>query len=113
MIHVYLDDFRKCPDGFVLAQTAEQCKWLIDGESIDILSLDYDLGWGQPTGYEAVLHLVQSGKFPKRIYLHTSSESGKMQMYHLLSAHLPAEVMLHGGPMPQSLLDEVASAANG
>lgn len=92
----------------MLAKTAEQCKLLIDEEEIDILSLDYDLGWGQPTGYDVASHLVQTGKYPKRIYLHTSSASGRMQMYQLLSSNLPDGVRLYGGPMPQSLLDEIA-----
>lgn len=111
MIHVYLDDFRKCPHGFVLAKTAEECKLLIDGETIDILSLDYDLGWGQPTGYEVVRHLIENGKFPRRIYLHTSSAPGKQQMYRSLAENLPEGVLLFGGPMPRQLLDEVAAAA--
>ncbi|MDQ6418088.1 cell division protein FtsJ [Paenibacillus sp. LHD-117] len=109
MIHVYLDDYRKCPDGFVLARNAEECKLLIDTETIDILSLDYDLGWGQPTGDEVVRHIVSSGKYPNRIYLHTSSASGRIQMYHLLSASLPQHSQLFGGPMPQNLLDEIAN----
>lgn len=109
MIHVYLDDYRRCPDGFVLARNAEECKLLIDSERIDVLSLDYDLGWGQPTGDEVVRHIVSSGKFPKRIYLHTSSASGRTMMYHALSTALPGEAQLFGGPMPQTLLDEIAA----
>ncbi|REK77119.1 cyclic-phosphate processing receiver domain-containing protein [Paenibacillus paeoniae] len=111
MIHVYLDDFRNCPHGFVLAKTAEECKLLIDDEAIDILSLDYDLGWGQPTGYEVVRHLIENRKFPRRIYLHTSSAPGKQQMYHHLAEYLPEDVLLYGGPMPQQLLDEVLAAS--
>ncbi|MCU6708192.1 cell division protein FtsJ [Paenibacillus sp. J5C_2022] len=101
MIHVYLDDYRSCPRGFVLARSAEECKLLIDHEDIDILSLDYDLGWGQDTGYEVARHLVETGRYPKRIYLHTSSVSGKLQMYHLLSSHIPDNVKLYNGPMSE------------
>ncbi|MBH5317763.1 cell division protein FtsJ [Paenibacillus sp. GSMTC-2017] len=109
MIHVYLDDYRHCPAGFVLAKNAEECKLLISNEDIDILSLDFDLGWGQPTGFEVVRHLVDIGKYPKQIYLHTSSTSGKLQMYHHLSRNVPDDVKLHGGPMPQSIVDEIAN----
>lgn len=108
MIHVYLDDYRTCPKGFVLASNAEECKQLIDLESIDILSLDYDLGWNQPTGYEVVRHIVESGLYPKRVYLHTSSAAGRMQMYHLLSTNGPDSMKLSNGPMPDALLKEVA-----
>jgi hypothetical protein len=112
MIHVYLDDYRRCPDGFVLARNAEECKLLIDAEQIDVLSLDYDLGWSQPTGDEVVRHIVSAGKFPKRIYLHTSSASGRTMMYHALSSAIPVDTQLFGGPMPQSLLDEIASSSH-
>ncbi|MHA6484022.1 cyclic-phosphate processing receiver domain-containing protein [Paenibacillus sp. strain BS8-2] len=108
MIHVYLDDYRRCPDGFVLARNAEECKLLIDSGPIDVLSLDYDLGWGQPTGDEVVNHIISSGRFPKRIYLHTSSAAGRTMMYHALSTSLPADSQLFGGPMPQQLLDQIA-----
>lgn len=108
MIHVYLDDFRTCPTGFVLAKNAAECKLLIDHEQIDILSLDFDLGWNQPTGYEVVAHLLQTKKYPRKIYLHTSSIYGKQQMYKALLEAIPIEVELFGGPMPQELLEEIA-----
>jgi len=108
MIHVYLDDYRRCPEGFVLARNAEECKLLIESEAIDILSLDYDLGWGQPTGDEVVRYMIQSGKYPNRIYLHTSSAAGRISMYHALSSSIPSYSQLFGGPMPQKLLDEIA-----
>ncbi len=109
MIHVYLDDFRACPKGFVLAKNVMECKLLIDHEQIDILSLDFDLGWNQPTGYEVVAHLLLTRKFPKRIYLHTSSIYGKQQMYDALKDAIPIEVELFGGPMPQELIEEIAA----
>lgn len=112
MIHVYLDDYRKPPKGFVLAASAMECKALIDAEPIDILSLDFDLGWGQPTGYEVTRHLVECGKYPRQIYLHTSSISGRNQMYHLLAEHIPDGVGLHAGPLPQRMLDEIAAEAD-
>ncbi|MGG1636442.1 cyclic-phosphate processing receiver domain-containing protein [Paenibacillus sp. FSL K6-3182] len=108
MIHVYLDDYRTCPKGFVLASNAEECKQLIDLEEIDILSLDYDLGWSQPTGYEVVRHIVETGRYPSQIYLHTSSAAGRMQMYHMLSTNAPAETKLFNGPMPEALINNIA-----
>ena len=109
MIHVYLDDYRPKPEGFVLARTIEECVLLLDTEEIDILSLDYDLGWGQPTGFEAAMHIVATGRYPRRIYLHTSSPSGRMQMYGLLMEHAPQEVMLYNGPMPERLVLDIGS----
>lgn len=108
MIHVYLDDFRHCPDGFVLAKNAAECKLLIDFEKIDILSLDYDLGWNEPTGYEVVIHLIHSRKYPRRIFLHTSSMYGKQQMYDALRQALPADFELYARPMNRQELDAAA-----
>ncbi|MFC4101111.1 cyclic-phosphate processing receiver domain-containing protein [Paenibacillus xanthanilyticus] len=99
MINVYLDDFRPCPAGFVLAKNAEECILLLESEQIGILSLDFDLGWGQPTGLHVVQAMVERGIYPQDVYLHTSSSSGKMQMYQLLLRHAPEHVRLHNGPM--------------
>ncbi|WP_028610663.1 cyclic-phosphate processing receiver domain-containing protein [Paenibacillus harenae] len=108
MIHVYLDDYRACPKGFVPALSAEECKRLLDIEEIGILSLDYDLGWAQPTGYEVVLHMVETGRYPEQIYLHTSSIAGRMQMYHLLATNAPSHIKLHNGPMPDAVIHTIA-----
>ncbi|MBJ6363659.1 cyclic-phosphate processing receiver domain-containing protein [Paenibacillus sp. GCM10012307] len=99
MIHVFLDDYRRCPEGFVLALNATECNMLIDGEEIGILSLDFDLGLSELTGMEVARHIVETGRYPKEIYLHTSSPAGKMQMYKHLSEHAPADTILHFGPM--------------
>jgi len=109
MIHVFLDDYRSCPKGFVPALSAEECKLLLDHEPVGVLSLDYDLGWAQPTGYEVVRHIVATGRYPQEIYLHTSSDAGRMQMYHLLMQNVPEGTKLYNGPMPQTVLDRIQS----
>ncbi|OXM16448.1 cyclic-phosphate processing receiver domain-containing protein [Paenibacillus herberti] len=104
MIHLYLDDFRHCPEGFMLARTAEECIVLLQSGEIGMLSLDYDLGWNEPTGYEVASWIADSGRFPREIYLHTSSEAGRQQMYKRLSDALPTGVTLHGGPLTDEAL---------
>ncbi|MFD0711668.1 cyclic-phosphate processing receiver domain-containing protein [Paenibacillus sp. GCM10027626] len=101
-MNVYLDDYRPCPAGFVLASNAEECILLLQHEEVDTLSLDYDLGWGQPTGLEVVRYIVESGRFPKTIYLHTSSPAGKMQMYRMLAEHAPVHVHIINKAMTDS-----------
>ena len=88
-MNVFLDDLRPCPRGFVYVQNRDECVELLRSEPIGILSLDYDLGWGQPTGYEVALYIAQSGRYPDEIYLHTSSREGLEQMYKVLSHSLP------------------------
>ena len=112
MIHVYLDDWRRCPEGFVLAKNAEECLLLLEQEDVDILSLDHDLGPGELTGTDLVKEMVQRGLYAKRIYLHTSSLLGRQRMYQLLYAHKPDEVMLYNGPMPVHVIQEAANPSS-
>lgn len=107
MIHVYLDDYRRPPAGFTLARSADECILLLAEAEVDILSLDFELGWDQPTGLNVAKYIVDSGRYPRRIYLHTSSTAGRMQMYAMLAANVPDGVELYGGPMPDALLESL------
>lgn len=111
MIHVFLDDFRKCPAGFVYARTAEECLMLLEQEQVDILSLDHDLGIREMNGTELVQQMVQRGLYPREVYLHTSSSSGRQAMYELLYQNKPEQMILHHGPMPFSVLQRVAASS--
>ncbi|WP_307721768.1 cyclic-phosphate processing receiver domain-containing protein [Paenibacillus humicus] len=108
LIHVYLDDFRRCPEGFVHARNAEECIALIASGDIGILSLDFDLGWGEPTGIEVARYIAESGRYPQEIYLHTSSTEGRQMMYKLLSDSLPAGSRLSYASMPEETLARAA-----
>jgi hypothetical protein len=110
MIHVYLDDYRPCPKGFMLALNAEECVLLLTEYEVDVLSLDYDLGWGQDTGMDVVRKLILSGKYPKRIFLHTSSAAGRKNMFEALYSSIPAHVQLTNGPMPPEVIMEIAKS---
>ncbi|WP_248925593.1 cyclic-phosphate processing receiver domain-containing protein [Paenibacillus hamazuiensis] len=100
MIRVFLDDMRRCPEGFVLAKDAAECILLLEQCEVEVLSLDYDLGPGQPTGLEVVMHMVRKRLFPREIYLHTSSASGRVSMFNLLYAHKPEGTVLYNHPIP-------------
>lgn len=110
MINVYLDDYRPCPEGFTLARNAEECVLLLSEFEVNVLSLDYDLGWGQETGMDVVRKLINSGKYPQCIYLHTSSTSGRLRMYEALYSSKPDQVKLTNGPMPPEVLMEIAKS---
>ena len=43
-INLYVDDIRRCPDGFVVARNYDEAIELIQNNEINILSLDHDLG---------------------------------------------------------------------
>ena len=39
-----MDDLRPCPEGWTLARTIAQAKWLLLHEPVDHMSLDHDMG---------------------------------------------------------------------
>lgn len=112
MIHLFLDDYRPCPKGFVLARNGEECLMILRECEVDILSLDYELGYGQMTGREVVVQLISEGIFPKEVYLHTSSMWGKREMYELLYQYRPEGMKLHNGPMPPEVLQQIAAESD-
>lgn len=101
---VYLDDYRTPPAGFVLARDAETCMLLLDTGEVELLSLDYDLGWGNPSGLDVARHMVSTGLYPARIFMHSSSMSGRTHMYNLLRESLPAHASLYAHPVPADVL---------
>lgn len=107
-IHVFLDDLRACPDGFVWARNVEECILLLQECEVEVLTLDYDLGWGQPTGLEVARYIVASQRYPRELYLHTSSITGRWSMYQLLYANKPESVQLVNGPVPYERLQLIA-----
>ncbi|RUT48130.1 cell division protein FtsJ [Paenibacillus anaericanus] len=111
MIHVYMDDVRRCPKGFTLVRSVDECIELLRVMEVDILSLDHDMGPGEKTGTEVATAIAQEGLYAREIYLHTSSIYGMKAMYEILYQNKPEHVVLHNGPIPFERLDEIAHAA--
>lgn len=112
MIHVFLDDVRPCPRGFVAAHTAEECLLLLRESEVDILSLDYELGYGQPSGFAVVSGLLAAGAYPREVYVHSSSMMGRAQMTRALREAAVPGMIVHDGPMPPDVLARAANAAS-
>jgi len=108
VIHVYMDDFRRCPKGFTLARSVEECIELLRLTEVDILSLDHDMGPDEKTGTEVAVAIAREGLYPREIYLHTSSMCGKKSMYEILYQNKPEHVVLHNCPIPFERLDAIA-----
>ena len=109
MINVYLDDVRPCPRGFVAARSAEECLLLLLESEVDVLSLDFELGYNQPNGLAVVHGMIAGGFYPREVFVHSSSMMGRAQMVRDLRAANPAGVVIHDGPMPQAVLDRAAA----
>ncbi len=45
-MNVYMDDQRSCPFGYVPATTVECALQMVRDYDVNILSLDFNMGWG-------------------------------------------------------------------
>ena len=79
MINIYLDDERPTPEGWLRANNVSECISLLTEhrDNVEILSLDWYLGWDAPHGDEVLTWLeaqFEAGySIPKFIYVHTAS----------------------------------------
>ena len=65
MVKIWLDDEREAPDDFwLIARSIEPIKVLLEAGLVQVLSLDNDLGLGQPEGHCLVDWMVQTGHWP-------------------------------------------------
>jgi hypothetical protein len=94
MINVFLDDLRPCPKGFKLVKSVSECIELIKKNNINVLSLDHDLGFGRPSGFEVVKYIVSNKIYPCKIIIHTANPFGRIRMYKLLKENMPINVTL-------------------
>jgi hypothetical protein len=99
-MNVFLDDKRSAPKGFYLVRTAQQCIELLESETIDVISLDYNLGHKESTGYKVVKYMVRNKLFPKEIIIHSNSPRGRSKMYDLLNQYKPQKVSVYIRPLP-------------
>lgn len=88
MINLYVDDIRRYPDGFVIARNYDEAIEILKNNTINILSLDHDLGideYGvEKNGYDIVKYICEYGISSKKIYIHTDNVVGRDNMYHTL-----------------------------
>lgn len=102
-LNVFLDDTRPCPRGFRLARTAKACMRFIARHRIKVLSLDHDLGYEKPTGYDVAQYIVRTKRYADRIIIHSANPVGSVRMFMLLSKHKPRHVRLEVKPRPYRL----------
>jgi hypothetical protein len=80
-INVFLDDFRSCPEGHVLAENIDECLHLLKTHDIDHLSLDHDLVHKTRNGLLLVHIMVKKQLFAERITIHSANAVGGKAMY--------------------------------
>lgn len=82
---VYLDDERETPEGWERVFHVWEAIEKLKTGMVTEISLDHDLGSGEPTGYDVILWIEEqvftNPKYlPPKIWLHTANPSGKEKM---------------------------------
>ncbi|MFY4775017.1 cyclic-phosphate processing receiver domain-containing protein [Metabacillus sp. RGM 3146] len=83
-ISVFLDDYRTCPHGHVLAENIDDCFDLLKKFHIEHLSLDHDLVSKTRNGLMLVHLMVKHQLFAERITIHSANSVGSKAMYKYL-----------------------------
>ncbi|PLT33539.1 cyclic-phosphate processing receiver domain-containing protein [Bacillus sp. V5-8f] len=104
-ISVFLDDYRKAPDGYVLVETIDECIKLLQNFEIEHLSLDHDLLDRTRNGFMLVQTMVKEKLFAKRITIHSANSVGGKAMYNCLkqAQHnliMPPAIIVSLRPLP-------------
>jgi hypothetical protein len=100
MRKVFLDDKRQAPKGYILVTSAKQCIQLLKEEKVSVISLDYNLGYKKPKGYQVAKYMVDKKVFPDKIIIHSNSRRGRLKMYRLLFLNKPKKVLVYIRPLP-------------
>ncbi|PGO34103.1 hypothetical protein CN984_02200 [Bacillus cereus] len=79
-MNVYMDDQRSCPYGYVLATTVESALRMVRDNEINIISLDFNMGWRKKSGLDFVETFCREGLYVNEIHLHTNDVIGMHQM---------------------------------
>ncbi|WP_439875441.1 cyclic-phosphate processing receiver domain-containing protein [Bacillus mycoides] len=79
-MNVYMDDQRSCSYGYVLATTVESALRMVRDNEINIISLDFNMGWRKKSGLDFVEAFCREGLYANEIHLHTNDVIGMHQM---------------------------------
>ncbi|WML48783.1 hypothetical protein RCG23_01190 [Neobacillus sp. PS3-34] len=104
-ISVFMDDFRTCPIGYVLAEDIDECIHLLRNFSIDHLSLDHDLVSKTRNGLLLVHMMVEQQLFADRITIHSANSGAGKAMYMFLKQaqedfKMPPMIKIIHRPLP-------------
>ena len=117
---LWLDDVRKPPWGYDLwAKTYEECVAMLESHPVAHVSLDHDLAlehytaaastgymgtdiprasFTKKTGYDVLIWMKDSGRWPAEVLVHTLNETGRRDMLALLQRHAPKRVRWKAEP---------------
>lgn len=91
---LYLDDWRKAPDGEEYASADNYADFLalLDRyrDCLELVDLDYDLGYDSLyTGFDALKYMKKHDMKPEHINVHSTHISGREKMLKYAFANFP------------------------
>ncbi len=91
---LYLDDWRRPPDGadFVSADNYADFLALVDKYRgcLELVDLDFDLGWdSRYSGLDALKYMKRHGIVPDHINVHSTHVSGRDMMLRFAAVNFP------------------------
>lgn len=87
---IWLDDVRPAPEGWRWCKTVDEVKLLMffESESVTEMSLDHDLGEGQPTGYDLCKWMAAENIWPtKSVGIHSMNPVGRNNMNAIIQRY--------------------------
>jgi hypothetical protein len=84
-VKIFLDDERQAPNGWVTARWPTEVIALLNAGSVDVVSLDHELGDdARGTGYDVILWIEEAvatrGFVPPQIVVHSANTSARIKM---------------------------------
>jgi len=89
---LWLDDMRPPPPGWEWAKTVEDAQKALESGEVEWASLDHDLGFNQPTGYDLVKWMMEKNIWPRRMpVVHSMNPVGRENMETSIQRYFPGQ----------------------
>lgn len=99
MYNIFLDDIRQAPKHgrYNVARSYKACISLlmVFGEVLNKISLDYDLGDLNETGYDVLVFMKEHDIKPKYINIHSDHPEGARAMVKYAHEHFPESIIVN------------------
>jgi len=97
MYNIFLDDIRSAPKHgkYNTVRSYKACISLLMvlGEKLNKISLDYDLGTLDETGYDVLVFMKERNIMPKYINIHSDHQEGSRMMVRYANEHFKESIV--------------------
>lgn len=99
MYKIFLDDIRNAPQhgNYNTVRSYFACISLLQvfGEELEKISLDYDLGTINETGYDVLVYMKENGINPQYINIHSDHPKGAKEMVRYAGENFKDSIVSH------------------